>query len=289
MPKLRVLLIVVCALAAVLVNTVVNGRHLTRALGANAQTYVVQPGDTLSGIALSQGTTTDALAQANNVSNPDTIYAGEVLAIPGSEGSGSGVSSAGSTTTYTVQWGDTLSGIAASYGTDVASLMSLNNLSSDGFIQAGQQLIVPDNGSSATSSSGPTGYASGTTVQNMIIQEANAAGISPALVEAVAWQESGWTMVTATDGGMGVMQLMPDTVNWISSSLLGYQLNPYNLKDNIDGGIAMLKYCLATFSDTWTAVAAYHLGIAAVQNNGVSAEGASYANNVVALMQQFGG
>lgn len=50
------------------------------------QTYVVQPGDTLSKIARQFGTTVQALVQANNIVNPNLIYVGQVLVIPGSGG-----------------------------------------------------------------------------------------------------------------------------------------------------------------------------------------------------------
>ncbi|MCA1599126.1 MAG: hypothetical protein LC769_08915, partial [Chloroflexi bacterium] len=37
-------------------------------------------------------------------------------------------------------------------------------------------------------------------------------GIEDAFLKAIAWRESNWRMVDAADGGIGVMQLMPDTV-----------------------------------------------------------------------------
>ncbi len=46
------------------------------------RTYVVQPGDTLSSIALRFGTTAAAIAAANNLVNPALIYPGQVLIIP---------------------------------------------------------------------------------------------------------------------------------------------------------------------------------------------------------------
>ena len=50
--------------------------------------YVVQRGDTLSRIAVVHGVTVGALTQANNLSNPNLIYAGQTLVIPGVSGSG---------------------------------------------------------------------------------------------------------------------------------------------------------------------------------------------------------
>ena len=45
-------------------------------------TYIVKSGDTLSGIASKYGTTVNAIASANGISNPNLIYAGQVLTIP---------------------------------------------------------------------------------------------------------------------------------------------------------------------------------------------------------------
>lgn len=60
-------------------------------------TYIVKPGDTLSEIAQKYGTTYQAIAQANGISNPNLIYAGQTLNI----GGGSTSSSAGSTSSNT--------------------------------------------------------------------------------------------------------------------------------------------------------------------------------------------
>tara|TARA_R110000803_G_scaffold33936_4_gene74238 strand:- start:2152 stop:3747 length:1596 start_codon:yes stop_codon:yes gene_type:complete len=55
--------------------------------GAGDSQYTVQSGDTLSQIALDNGTTTDALAQANGITNPDRILIGQNLTIPGGSSS----------------------------------------------------------------------------------------------------------------------------------------------------------------------------------------------------------
>lgn len=48
-----------------------------------AITYTVQKGDTLSEIAAKYGFTTSALAKANNISNPNLIYVGQVIQLTG--------------------------------------------------------------------------------------------------------------------------------------------------------------------------------------------------------------
>jgi murein DD-endopeptidase MepM/ murein hydrolase activator NlpD len=53
------------------------------------QTYTVQPGDTLGAIASKNGTTVDAIVQANpQISDPDNIYLGQKIKLPGRTGGG---------------------------------------------------------------------------------------------------------------------------------------------------------------------------------------------------------
>lgn len=49
--------------------------------GSTARYYTIRPGDTLSEIALRFGTTVNALAALNGISNPDLIYAGTTIRI----------------------------------------------------------------------------------------------------------------------------------------------------------------------------------------------------------------
>jgi LysM repeat protein len=107
--------------------------------GAEPTTYVVSWGDTLSSIARRYGTTVSAIAQANQLSNPNWIYVGQRLAIPGT-------TSPAPTTSglYVVRRGDTLSVIAARYGTTVQRLVQMNGLTNPNLIIVGQRLAVPE-------------------------------------------------------------------------------------------------------------------------------------------------
>ena len=108
-------------------------------------TYVVQPGDTLAKIAYRYGTTVSALVATNHIANPDVIYAGQVLTIPGCTTTPAPTPTPppATTTTYVVQVGDTLGEIAQHYGTTVSELAALNNISNPNLIYAGQVLLVP--------------------------------------------------------------------------------------------------------------------------------------------------
>lgn len=112
---------------------------------AGRTTYVVQWGDSLSSIAYRFGTTVEAIMQANGLSNPNFIYAGQVLTIPGAAGTPPTPPPPppAPTTRYVVQWGDTLSSIAYRFGTTVEAIMRANNLANSWYIYAGQVLLIP--------------------------------------------------------------------------------------------------------------------------------------------------
>ena len=103
---------------------------------SESTTYTVQPGDTLSGIAAAYNTTYQHLADINGISNPNLIFPGQVLTISG------GGTSAPQQTVYTVQPGDTLSGIAAAFGTTYQRLAAVNGISNPNLIYPGQQIVI---------------------------------------------------------------------------------------------------------------------------------------------------
>ena len=96
-------------------------------------TYTVQPGDTLSGIAAKYGTTYQNLAAINGIGDPNQIWPGQVLKVTGT---------ASQESTYYVQAGDTLSSIAAKFGTTVSNLVSINHISNPNVIYVGQKIYV---------------------------------------------------------------------------------------------------------------------------------------------------
>ena len=98
--------------------------------------YTVVEGDTLSGIASRYGTTYQKLAEYNGIADPNKIYPGQQVKIPGSSNNGS------SAVYYTVVTGDNLTKIANRYGTTVNQLVSWNNISNPNLIYPGQKLRV---------------------------------------------------------------------------------------------------------------------------------------------------
>ena len=111
---------------------------------ASANHVIVKAGDTIWKIAEQHQTTVSALENANTntvkkVSDSvDLIYAGQQLALPGSNDQAMQADANGH---YTVKPGDTLSKIAQHFHTSVANLRALNGLSGDQ-LYIGQQLVV---------------------------------------------------------------------------------------------------------------------------------------------------
>lgn len=62
---------------------VIPGVSTTPTPATPSRTHTVQSGETLYSIAVQYGTTVQAILEANNLSNPNLIYKGQVLNIPG--------------------------------------------------------------------------------------------------------------------------------------------------------------------------------------------------------------
>ncbi|VXB93020.1 Polysaccharide deacetylase [Exiguobacterium sp. 8H] len=100
--------------------------------------YTVKSGDTLYKIATMYNTTVAKIAAANNITNVNSIYVGQVLIIPGTT-----VTPPTTTVKYTVKSGDTLYKIATMYNTTVAKIAAANNITNVNSIYVGQVLTIP--------------------------------------------------------------------------------------------------------------------------------------------------
>lgn len=95
--------------------------------------YVVRYGDTLSVIASRYGTTWQNLQRLNGLNNPNWIYPGQRIRVAGT---------VSAKRTYTVHYGDTLSGIAYRYGVNVYTLARNNRIRNVNLIYPGQRLYL---------------------------------------------------------------------------------------------------------------------------------------------------
>jgi membrane-bound lytic murein transglycosylase D len=98
-------------------------------------TYKIRPGDSLTSIAATFGTSVGAIKKANGIANSNHIQIGRRLRIPGSGNSGS--------VTYTVKYGDTLFSIAHRFKTSLSRLLRANGIVDPNHIALGQVLMIP--------------------------------------------------------------------------------------------------------------------------------------------------
>ena len=136
---------VVVLLAILLAATGLFAGVQTTALAAAGQQYEVQRGDTLTRIAARFGTSVATLQDSNSAkypclaATPACLQAGWVLTVPVPQ-TDEGLPTS---STYSVQRGDTLTRIAARFETSVAAILNVNELANPNFVYVGQTLALP--------------------------------------------------------------------------------------------------------------------------------------------------
>lgn len=95
-----------------------------------ASAYVVQPGDTLRGIAVKTGAGSEAIARANGIAHPFVIRAGQRLSIPGGR-------------YHLVRAGETGIAIARAYGVAWGQIIAANELAEPYILRVGQRILIP--------------------------------------------------------------------------------------------------------------------------------------------------
>jgi LysM repeat protein len=96
--------------------------------------HVVQRGETLYSIARRYGVSMWTIANANSITNPNRIYVGQRLVVPGGYSAG---------TVHVVQPGENLLRIALRYGVDAWTIARANGVTNLNYIYAGQHLVIP--------------------------------------------------------------------------------------------------------------------------------------------------
>ena len=133
--------------------------------------HVVQPGETLWSIAAANNLTTRTVAAFNGVSEDHQVALGSTIMVPSTvEGYASlqqaglvpadpaqaaPAPSSGGGGSYTVQAGDTLSGIAANAGVSMSSLAAANGLDPNAFLLTGTVLSLAGGSAAAPAAAAP--------------------------------------------------------------------------------------------------------------------------------------
>jgi transglycosylase-like protein with SLT domain len=137
--------------------------------------------------------------------------------------------------------------------------------------------------------------------------------LPPSLIEAVAWQESGWqSAIRACDGGVGTMQVMPNTQTFMNKRF-GASWDMATLGGNTMIGSAYLQWLIKYFGDAYfdgdytideadcastdpavpdyetpcllnAVIASYNFGAGAVDQGTIVIPNPQYVSNVRALM-----
>jgi lysozyme family protein len=113
-------------------------------------------------------------------------------------------------------------------------------------------------------------------------------GVSPSLVRALAWMESGfhWN-VTSPAGAWGVMQVIPATWRFVEDVLAGRDFRR-TARGNVRVGILYLRHLLRLYGgNRRLALAAYYQGPRAVRRHGLYPETRVYVRTILALQRRF--
>lgn len=121
----------------------IGGVAIAVPAAATDRVVVVQPGDTLSEIALRYGMTVAQLRELNGIADPNRIFAGQRLRLSGKPEAEPIVPSADPAVVHVVAWGETLTGIARRYGSTIAAIAGANGISDPSYLRVGQHLTIP--------------------------------------------------------------------------------------------------------------------------------------------------
>lgn len=117
-------------------------------------------------------------------------------------------------------------------------------------------------------------------VQQIVVDTAKQYGVPVDLALAVAHAESNFNQdAVSWAGAIGVMQLMPGTAEDLG-------VNPYDLEQNIRGGVRYLRDQLNRFDDVALALAAYNWGPGRVEK-ALAAYGAQWLAHAPAETQNY--
>ena len=174
--------------------------------------------------------------------------------------------------THVVEPGESFFSISARYNVSPWQLARVNRVDLTDVIHAGQRLALP-RGARITTRGTSTGSASRDTIRAEIDYWARQYGVDASLARALAWMESGFQQdVVSSVGAVGVMQLLPETWEFVDTVLLGFP-TPRTYEGNVRAGTRYLRWQLDEFGgDVRLALAGWYQGARAVRERGLYGE-----------------
>ena len=121
-------------------------------------------------------------------------------------------------------------------------------------------------------------------------QWAAVSGVPANLLEAMTWMESGWQNgVVSSTGAIGIGQLEPSTVRFITTNLVRARLDPHRPDDNVRMSAAYLAWLLRhTGGRVDLALGGYYQGLGSVERRGLLPETRRYVAVIELLRRSFG-
>ena len=218
--------------------------------------YVVQPGDTLSGIAKSLGVSLKALLDANELADPDRLKVGQKLAVP-----------AGATAP------------ASSGSTARSTQPGASTASQPGSASAPAQ---PQAQQSPASNPAPDELSA---TLDKLAQQYN---VDPALMRALAWIESdGKPYRPDSTAGVGHLTVTDKTFEYIQQMLVKRTLDRANPTDNLEAGIAYVAAMLKWGGEEPKGLAAFLQGPGSVRTNGIRPAIEEQVKRILALRDRL--
>jgi LysM repeat protein len=207
-------------------------------------------GESLWSIAARYGSSVSAIADANRITDPSFIRAGQELRIPGTRARDGGRRADRSPHIRT------LGGPTAVMPADMAAVVAARR-------EIGRIIVAE-----ARRQGVPPAFALAVAWQES------------------GWQPR----VVSYAGAIGVMQLLPSTGDWVSATMLGRPVNLWEPKQNVLAGVRLLKHYLVRYGgDRSLVLAAYYQGMSAADRYGVFPVSRPYIASILRLQQLFAG
>lgn len=279
------------------------------------RTYKTREGDTLYGVASRHGVSVPALAELNRISPRQNLHQGQVLSLPEKN------DLPDTDPSHVVAPGETLPGIAARHQMSPGTLRRANSMDDDSFLKVGELLLLRDStarrhrtppeppsdiphvaSSAQIEGIRPNVLAAARLNKFTLLQRAHPSpaqarlivasiaeelGADPALMQAVAAQESGFQHTTVSAGNaIGIMQVTPRSGRW-ASDIVGRSLDLLDLADNIVAGTVILGWLVETAESENEALAGYYQDLRSVRSEGLLPETKAFVRAVQMQRQRM--